>query len=223
MEVVADLRPDRPHRLEQKPRAVLERAAVLVPAVVDRRGEELREEVAVGGVELDAVEAGLPRPPGSRRERGRDLPQLRGSRPLGLEPVQRVGLARRAQALPVEVEPTDVSLPAAVGELQDVLAVVLVDALPELAPERDRPVVVDGRVVGDDEPALLDSAPRGDDRADAAARELELPVDARPGPRAVVVVEPPRDARAQSAVLDREVPELQRFEDRRGHGYGGGS
>ena len=59
VEVVADLAADRAHRLEQQARPVLERPAVLVLAVVDRRGEELREEVAVGAVDLDAVEARL--------------------------------------------------------------------------------------------------------------------------------------------------------------------
>ena len=61
VEVVADLVADRADGLEQQPRTVLERAAVVVLAVVDRRGQELREEVAVGAVDLDAVEAGLAR------------------------------------------------------------------------------------------------------------------------------------------------------------------
>ena len=60
---------------------------------------------------------------------------MRGA--LGLEAVQRVGLARRAEALAIEVEPADVPLPARVRELEDVLAVVLVHALAELAPERE--------------------------------------------------------------------------------------
>ena len=169
-------------------------------------------------MELDAVEPGLSRAPRAGCERARDLSQLRRRRPLGLEAVQRLGLARRAEPLPVEVEPANVSLPAAVRELQDVLAVVLVDALAELAPERDRPVVVDRRVVGDDEPALVDPAPGGDDRADATAGELELPVDAGPRPGSLVVVETPRDARAQDAVLDPEVPERERLERECGGG-----
>ena len=63
MKVAADPRADRADHLEQETRAVLQRSAVLVLAVVDAGGEELGEQVAVGGVELDAVEPGLARAP----------------------------------------------------------------------------------------------------------------------------------------------------------------
>jgi hypothetical protein len=41
--------------VQKQPRPVLERPPVLVVAVVDRGGEELREEIAVRAVQLDAV------------------------------------------------------------------------------------------------------------------------------------------------------------------------
>ena len=71
VEVAADLRADRPDDLDDEPGAVLERPAVLVRAVVDRRAEELRDQVAVRAVQLDAVEARLARAPGAFGERGR--------------------------------------------------------------------------------------------------------------------------------------------------------
>ena len=61
--------------------------------------------------------------------------------------------------------------------------------------------------------AGVDRRVRRDDRADAAARELLVPVhvDLRAG--AVVVVEASGEAGAEHAVLHREVTELQRLED----------
>ena len=66
------VRPDRrasPRPLQQQPRPVLERAAVLVRALVRERREELVQQVAVGGVDLHDLEAGLERAPGRRLER----------------------------------------------------------------------------------------------------------------------------------------------------------
>jgi glucose-6-phosphate dehydrogenase assembly protein OpcA len=107
----------------------------------------------------------------------------------------------------------DHALAAGEDELDDVLAVVRVHALAELAPERDRLVRVDVCVARDDVPPGVDRRVRGDDRADAAARELQVPVDADLGAGAVVVVEPTCDARAEDAVLDLEIAEPQRLED----------
>ena len=44
--------------LERKAQAVLERAAVFVRAAVGQRREEAREQIAVGAVQLEHVEAG---------------------------------------------------------------------------------------------------------------------------------------------------------------------
>jgi hypothetical protein len=73
VEVVTDLFPNGAHRLDEQAGPVLERAAVLVLAVVDRRGEELREEVPVRPVDLDPVETCLARPSGARGESPDDL------------------------------------------------------------------------------------------------------------------------------------------------------
>ena len=87
------------------------------------------------------------------------------------------------------------------AELHDELAVVLVDALADLTPERDLVVVVDHRVVRQDAAAHVHRHERRDDRADAAARELLFPVDAGLVAGAVVVVEAAGDARSEDAVL----------------------
>ena len=68
VEVVADAGPDRLHDLEHEPGAVLERTAVLVLPVVDRGAEELGDQIAVGAVQLDAVEPRVARAPGALRE-----------------------------------------------------------------------------------------------------------------------------------------------------------
>lgn len=57
-EVIGDARLDGGRDLEGEPRPVLEAAAVLVGPLVRRRAQELRDQVAVGAVQLDAVEAG---------------------------------------------------------------------------------------------------------------------------------------------------------------------
>ena len=60
--------PHRPHDAQQQPRAVLERAAVLVVAGVRQRREELVQQVAVGSVHLEHVEARVERAPRRRGE-----------------------------------------------------------------------------------------------------------------------------------------------------------
>ena len=94
VEVVPDLLPDRAHDLEDEPRAILERAAVIVLPIVDRRAEELRDEVAVGAVQLDAVESRLARSTrafGEGIHRGADLVDRHR---LALEAVDGVRLRR---------------------------------------------------------------------------------------------------------------------------------
>jgi len=70
------------HDLGGEPAAVFKAAAVLVGAVVGIGGEELADEIAVGGMELHAVEAGLLRADGGIDEvlhKALDLGSLKGA------------------------------------------------------------------------------------------------------------------------------------------------
>ncbi len=213
VEVVSHALPDRADHLDDEAGTILERAAVLVLPVVDRGAEELGDQVAVGPVQLDAVEARLPRAPGPFRERLHRFLNLRHRHALALEAVRRVRLVRRAQTDGV-FDAAQIALAATMAELQDVLAVVLVHRLPERTPERDVPVVVDCGVVRHDAAAQMNGDEGGDDGADAAARELHFPVDAGLCSGSVVVVEPAGDVGADDPILDREVPECEGLKDR---------
>jgi hypothetical protein len=59
VEVATDARANGLDDLDDEPRAILERTAVLVLAIVDRGAEELRDEIAVCAVQLHAVEVRL--------------------------------------------------------------------------------------------------------------------------------------------------------------------
>jgi hypothetical protein len=76
-EVVADSRLHRVNHLHEQTRAILDGTAVLVLASVARRREEGGDEVAVGGVDLDSVEARAPRSLGCLREPTHELPDVR--------------------------------------------------------------------------------------------------------------------------------------------------
>jgi hypothetical protein len=213
VEIVADFLADRPDDLEDEPRAILQLAAVAVFAIVDGRTEELRDQVAVGAVQLDAVEVRLPGAPRPLREGVHDFLDLLFGHPLALEPVHRVWTIGGAQARRV-LDAGDVALTATVTELQDESAVVLMDRFTHLAPEGDVTIVIDHRVVGDDAAAEMDGDERRNDRADAAFGEFRFPVDARLTAGAVVVVEAARNVRADDAVLDGEIAELEWLKDR---------
>ena len=105
--------------------------------------------------------------------------------------MKRVGTVGRAQSLIKRVlDAGDISLAAAVAELHDVLAVILVHFLAEAAPERNLVVVINDGVVGKYASANCDGNMRRDDRSDAAASKLFFPVNAGLRADAIVVVEP---------------------------------
>ncbi len=172
-EAVGRRRAGSPHSLEQRTGTTGDVAAPLVGAAVDVRGEELREEVSVGGVHLHAVEPGLLDQAGGRAERGHDLldlARLQGTR-AAEEPEHRHGSGGVARGdRPARDEP--VGLAARVVELGD--------------HRRARGGVADSR-----EPAYVE-VPVGDDVATAlevAAVDHQVAGDQEPaaalGPAAV--------------------------------------
>ena len=215
MEAAADLGADRPDDVEEEARAVGQRAAVLVLAVVDARAQELGEQIAVGGVQLDAVEARFARPPGAAGEGADRVVDLRPAHRPAQEAVQQFLAAGRRQNRPrVIVHARDVHLPPGMGELHDEFAVVeAVHGFAERLPVGDELVAVDGGVAGDDAAFHQHRHVGRDDGAGTALGEHAFPVDASLGQRAVFVVEPARDARAENPVLDPEIAKLQRREN----------
>ena len=109
--VVGPGRADGVGRLDEQPRAVLQRAAVLVVALVGQRREELVQQVAVGGVQLDDVEPGVvgaSRGGGERRGDARRSRRAVSARGVG-EPGERRG--RRADGRPAALVERDRAAP----------------------------------------------------------------------------------------------------------------
>ena len=107
---------DRRQHLAQEAQAAREAAAVAVPAVVAGGREELRDQVAVGAVQLDAAEAGALEPLRALRIARDDAGNLvPGERPCAV-PVERVRLRRRAARHRIE---TPELLAADMAELAD--------------------------------------------------------------------------------------------------------
>src|SRR6185503_19631864 len=145
--------------LDDEARPVVERSAVFVLTVVDGRTQKLRDEVTVGAVELDAVEASLARPPRALGKRGDHFLDVGSRHPIALEPVERIFLVGRALALG-ELQVGDIALPPAVTELHDESAVVRVNGLADFAPEWNPIVLVNRRVVRNDAAAGVDGDKR---------------------------------------------------------------
>ena len=82
--VGADRRPHGSDDVEQKPAASLGVAAPVVVAAVGQRGEKLIDEVTVGSVDLDAVEAGRDNGPGGLGEACDQITDLLGPQSAGL-------------------------------------------------------------------------------------------------------------------------------------------
>src|SRR6185295_3606507 len=149
VKVGADLRADCAHYLADESSAICERAAVIVSSVVDRGAQELSYQIAVGAVQLDAVKT---RFPGAARAFGECIDRffdLFDGHSLALEAVNGFRFVGRAQALRI-LDALNVTLASAVTELEDVIAIELVNTLAELAPERYALIAVDSRIVRHD-------------------------------------------------------------------------
>lgn len=212
VEVPAHLGTDGGNDLHQEAGPVLQGPPVLVRAVVDGRAEELGEKVAVGRVQLHAVQAGLPGPAGALGELAHHLFDLGDGHGRAVQAVHVLGLGGGGE-VGGDLDAGDVALAPRVAELHQEAAVVLVDPFAQLAPEGDPLVAVDHGVVGDDAALQADRDEGRDDPPDATLGELQLPVDPGGVAGAVVVVEASGDVGAEDAVLDGEVAQRERLEE----------
>jgi hypothetical protein len=132
-----------PQDLEGHPESVLDRAAVVVGSLVGQRGQELGDEIAVGGVYLHAIQAGSLGSPGCRGEGPDDMLDHSGSHGSCGDAQRRTrNRRRRPGCRPVQ----GIELVAAVKELR----------------EDSHPLPVDG--AGDPTPALDDAVAGGVER-----------------------------------------------------------
>jgi hypothetical protein len=211
-----DGRLHRAQHLEAHAGAMLERPAVFVGAAVLERIEELRNQIAVRGVDLDHVEPGLARADGGggigvdgladveRRHRARHdglvghLEHRMGDR----------GRCDRRLAADVESR-----VAAAVAELDGALGAARVDFARELEQPRDEAVVVDAELAK----AMTADARGGGhldrDQADAAAHARHVVVDAVVGDEPLVVGEARRHRRHNDAVSDLDRSDPRRREE----------
>ena len=162
---------DRAQHLEPEAGAVRERAAIGVGAAVLERGVELRDQIAVGGVDLDAVEAGLAgadRGGGIGGDGGRDARDAHRLGHDGLEGdlIDRMrDRRRRDRGLARDVDP---GVAAAVAELDRGLGPAGMDHVDEAAEPGDEPVVVDAELAEAMAAGLLGRGHLDRDQADAA-------------------------------------------------------
>ena len=162
----------RAQHLEPEPRPVLEAAAIGVGAPVLERGDELRDQVAVRGMDFDAIEAGLL---GARRGRseagdgerdvlGRHL--LRDDGLVGDLEHRMRDRRRRQRRLPADIE---AGVAAAVAELDRGLCPAGSDRGGEPRQARQEAVVIDAELAPAVAARLGGRGHLHGDEADAAA------------------------------------------------------
>jgi hypothetical protein len=184
--VGADRRAHGSRDLQHEPAATFRVAAPLVVAAVGVRGEELVDEVAVGGVDLDTVEAGVDHDPCGLREARDEVDDLLAG--------QRTGLGERRP----HVDRDGAGGYGQLGQSGEGLATGMVDLHQRggaLAPRGGRPasqglevaVVLDDDVERLADRAAVDHDVAGDQQAGAAvspalidARELGRRLVGRP-------------------------------------------
>src|SRR5262249_53064096 len=123
--------PHGPEHLAREPRAVLERASVLVGALVRERGEEVLEEVPAVSRDVAAVVAALLEPDGGGRPRVDHLADLalgHDVRPLAMALL--AGVRRRPEG---HARVPGVPAPAPVRDLREAERPVAVDGVAHLA------------------------------------------------------------------------------------------
>ena len=178
---------DRAQHVEPEAGAVLQAAAVFVGAPVLERGVKLRDQVTVGGMDLDAVEARLLGARGGGGVRGDgDLDARLGHflRDDGLECglVDRMGNGRgRNRRLAADV---DAGMPAAMAELDRRLRSGAMNLIDQPRQPRQEAIVVDSHLVAAVAAGLFRRRHLDGDEADAAACPREIIGDAVVGDEA---------------------------------------
>ena len=168
---------DRPGRLDQQPDPVLDRAAIIVVAQIGAVAQELVDQIAIGGVELDPVEAGRDRiggGPGIIVEQARYLVQPKRPR-LGirLPPLIGMGLVGRGGGGGgdgrLAAEEAGMDDPAHVPELAEDPPARLVHRLDDRLPRLPLLLGPDAGRIGPAEALAAHSGRLGDDQAGARA------------------------------------------------------
>ena len=146
--------------------AILQRSSVIVGAVVGEGGEKAREEISMGAVKFEKVEARLPRAPRGLGEMALDLRHVLGGHLAGSVLGLRPGNGRRRQQIPGFLGREGVvalplqrgsALAARVAELNaDLRPGVPVDELDDLLPGLDLLVVVEPGAAESDPAARRD-------------------------------------------------------------------
>ena len=205
---------DRAQRFEPEPRPVLQAPAICIGAPVLERGVKLRDEVAVSGVDFDAVEAGLARAHGGggmggdRRVDARLRHFLRHD---GLECglVDRMRNGRRGdRRLAANV---DAGVSAAMAELDRDFRSGAMQLVDQARQPRHEAIVVDSHLAAAVAAGLFRRRHLDGDEADAAARPRQIIGDAVVGDVALGVGRPRRHRRHDDSVRD-----LNRTDARRG-------
>ena len=212
----------RAQHLEAEAGAIFQAAAVFVGAPVLERRVELRDQIAVRGVDLDAIEARL-----LRTQRGGDMggDGLRDARlghrfrddglERGLVDRMRDG-RRRDRRLAANV---DAGVAAAVAELDRGLGAAAVDLADQPRQARNETVIVDADLVPAMPPALFRRCHLDGDQAGAAAHPRHVIGDLVVGDKTLRVRRARGHRRHDDAVFDFDRPDAGRGEEDVGHTF----
>ena len=198
---------------QQEARAVLERAAPRVRAPVCERREELRDEVAVGRVDLHAVEASALRGDGRRDEPADGLLDLLRRDLDG--PLEHRGEAAHFQRRDHEHAEPRVDLPAGVADLHDDLRATALRSRRPLADGREIGLRLEYHAARARERAVVDHDVAREQQPRAAARPAAVEREERAVRHVVAAREVFFHRRLDDAVLQAQpARKRQRVEER---------
>ena len=210
-----DCRLNRPQHLEPEAGSVLETAAIRIGSPVLERRMELRNEVSVGGMDFDAVEAGFSRPRGGGGVRRDDRLDARLGHLLGNDRfecglVDRMGNCRRRdRRLAADVA---AGMPTAMTQLNRCLRSGAMNRIDQARKPRHKPIVVDADLATPVSAGFLRRGHLDGDEADAALRPRQIISDRVVGDIALLVRRARRHRRHDDAVGDLERADARRSE-----------